>query len=851
MSSPSEFGTWIEQACKDLPAQTALAFRSIWDRGLLTVNGGKTVCDKTDQQSSALVWSALERRQRLLVVLPDFAEYRRAILLVTGLLHSWLHRRRVPGSSSCRQRVVYFGTHVGIREQLASVRLSSWQMKFSEAFPQYNLGRLGHSVATSSRAAQAASDSSHTPEVITVYAPAEPQAVLDREKPDWVAIDIGDQARVPWLAQVLALARDRQIPVIGWGLNPLSDAVSVFKRAGLVHIWPLAGQVLHAPIGSPGNGNSVSGHQVAETTIQPFVLGGSGIDAVSADLRRAVQELAATRTNENSLPRAAVLAHWRFLRGVEALAVPVDFHEAEAQKLYGLRSFHYLRQSCKSFQAHCATGYQEIVAKLQAAESLSAAAVETMRQTSPPLWRALGTLILDEPKNRETRYLTFTSRSRRQLFLLALLAYYNITESDLAEIGTIPVTLSELRDIELFAANTDSQTAQTAGTCKGAVLLAGVPSPYITGNLLPCFSHRSVDLLAYEYQERSLSRRVVEWASRCNPDPEYLTTSLRAVSGKERLDAQPPDTHRVVQRRSVEFDVGSGRKTDSRPYDRSLLQGFDAADELSKLFSETSGDEGAATIVSSSGETASDGPTDVDDWCSNAVHLSFEQGWYGVFAPDERLYMMISSPEGPAIEQRYISAIRVHDRVLLIYGERRQSFYDLLISRVHSHPSFALHVALVNRWQDEIAQAYYSYGRRVSSPLTSLHRALQEEGSTISYPAVRLWLLGEILCPDDPQDLLRLGSVLQVPFVVSNYKRIHAAAKRLGGCHRALSRRLNSWLRSQAFGAESSADQDIIDADLGITFDDFRSSLMLLRVTDKRSVSGPIFKSRLGQLERS
>jgi hypothetical protein len=98
---------------------------------------------------------------------------------------------------------------------------------------------------------------------------------------------------------------------------------------------------------------------------------------------------------------------------------------------------------------------------------------------------------------------------------------------------------------------------------------------------------------------------------------------------------------------------------------------------------------------------------------------------------------------------------------------------------------------------------------------------------------------------------LRLGSVLQVPFVVSNYKRIHAAAKRLGGFHRALSRRLNSWLRSQALSGESSADSDIIDADLGITFDDFRSSLMLLRVTDKRPVSGPVFKSRLGRLERN
>jgi hypothetical protein len=851
VTTPTEFGTWIEQACKDLPAQKAHAFRSIWDRGLLTVNGGKTVCDMTDQQSSALVWSALEREQRLLVVLPDFAEHRRAVLLATGLLYSWLHPRSVHASASYRQRVVYFGTHIGIREQLASVRLSSWQMKFSEAFPQYNLGRLGTSVATGSRAPQAAGDSSHTPEVTTVYSPADPQLALDKEKPDWVAIDIGDQARVPWLAQVLVLTRDRQIPVIGWGLNPLSDAIGVFKQTGLVYIWPLSGRVAHPPLGPVGNGNGVFADHAAETSIQPLVLSGPGIDAVSADLRRAVQELAATRTKENSLPRAAVLAHWRYLRSVEALAVPVDFHEAEAQKLYGLRSFHYLRQSCKSFQGHCASGYHEIVAKLEAAEFRSAAAVEAMRQGSPPLWRALGTLILDEPKNRETRYLAFTSRSRKQLFLLALLAYYNITESDLAEIGTVPVTLSELRDIELFASNPDTQAAQPAGLCAGTVLLTGVPSPHVTGNLLPCFSHRGVDVFVYEYQERSLSRRVVEWASRCNPDPEYLTSSLIAVCGKERLDAEPPDTRRVGLRRSVEFDAGSGRKTGSKPYDRSLLHGFDAADELSKLFSEASGDDETVTIVPPSGENVSDGPTDADEWCSEAVHLSFEQGWYGIFAPDERLYVVISSPEGPAMEQRYISAIRVNDRVLLIYGERRQSFYDLLISRVHSHPSFALHVALVKKWQDEIAQAYYTYGRRVSSPLTSLHRALQEEGSTISYSAVRLWLLGEILCPDDPQDLLRLGSVLHVPFVVSNYKRIHTAAKRLGGFHRALSRRLNSWLRSQALSGESSAESDIIDADLGITFEDFRSSLMLLRVTDKRPVSGPVFKTRLGRLERS
>ncbi len=840
----SDFDLWSEQVCKDLPAQKAHAFRNIWDRRLLTVNGGRTACDTIDEQSSALVWSALEREERLLVVMPDFAEHRRAVLLATGLIYSVFHPRSGSMFPNRRRRIVYFGTHIGIREQLSSVRLSSWQMKFSDAFPQYNLGRLGTGVGNIGRSAGPAEDPSHTPEVITVYAPADPRAVLDKEMPDWVAIDLGDQSRVPWLAQVLCYTRERQIPVIGWGLNPLADAVSVFKTAGLVHIWPLSGRGGGLSLRTSGNG--ASGHAAA-TSIQPLVLTGTGIDAIDSDLRRAVQELAATRTNENTLPRAAVLAHWRFVRSAEALCVPVDFHEAEAPRLYGLRSFHYLRQSCNSFQEHCSSGHQNLAAKLEMAEARTSAAIENIRQGSPPLWRALCSLILDEPTNREIRYLAFSSRSRKQLFLLALLTYYNITESDLAEIGTVPVTLGELSDVELFSLNPTSGDERSHAPGTGSVLLTNVPSPHVTGNLLPCFWRRSVDVFIYEYQQRSLSRRVVEWASRCNPDPEFLTSSLLAIGGKDRL-ATPPVAKRVVISQAAEFDTGAGRKTGSRPYDRSLLHGFDPEDELSRLFSDGSGEDDAATAPISDEKITQES---ADELCSDAVYLSFEQGWHGVFAADERLYVVVSTPEGPTTEQRYISAVRVGDRVLLIYGERRQSFYDLLISRVHGHPSFALHVALVKRWQDEIAQAYYEYSRRERGSLSSLHRALQDEGSSISYAEVRNWLLGKILCPDEPDDLLRLGTALRVPFVITNYKRIHVAAKRLGGCHRALSRRLNSWLRAQAMNSESGQEQDVIDADLGITFDDFRSSLMLLRVLEKRTVSQAVFKSRLGRLERN
>jgi hypothetical protein len=832
---------WIQDAFRSLPAQSAHAFRSIWDQRLLTVSGVATVCDSVDEQSSALVWSALQQDRRLLVVLPDFAEHRRATLLATGLVYSWLHPKSGRPSAVRRQRVIYFGTHIGIREQLASIRLKSWQMTFSDAFPQYNLGRLGTGVGGDGRGAQPSGESSHTPEVITVYAPADPKLVLDRERPDWVAVDLGDQARVPWLASVLAHTRERQIPVVAWGLNPLSDAVGSFQRGGgLVHIWPLSGGLLSAQ-------NGASCGVAVGTSIQPLVLEGQGVDSISGDLRKAVQELASTRTRENSLARAAVLAHWRFLRSVEALCVPVDFHEAEAQKLYGLRSFRHLQQSCKSFQGHCSVDYQT-VARLETAESRTAAAVEMMRQTPPPLWRALTSLIIDEPKGGETRYLSFSSRSRKQLFLLALLAYYNITETDLAEIGTVPVTFAELRSPErLSASDPDSQRSWSRA---GAVLLIGVPSPLVTGNLLPCFFHHSVDVLTYAHQESSLARRAVEWASRCNPDPEYLSSSVLALSGVAPLKPMPSPTRRIALRPRAAFDTASGHKAAAKPYDHSLLHGFDAEDELSKLFSDSDGDNDAS-VIPADPDAMADLSDETEDWRKDAVYLAFEQGWHGVFAPNERLHVIIRSPEGLATEQRYISSLRVHDRVLLIYGERRQSFYDLLISRVHRHPTFALHAALVKRWQEEITHAFYEYRRRMSGSLTSLHRALLEEGSTISYPAVRLWLVGETLCPDDPDDVRRMGTVLHIPFVVSNYRRIHAAAKRLGDCHRALSRRLNSWLRAQAVNSETSSEQDIIDAELGITFDDFKSSLMLLRITDKRTVAEPVFKSRLGRLERN
>ncbi len=35
-----------------------------------------------------------------------------------------------------------------------------------------------------------------------------------------------------------------------------------------------------------------------------------------------------------------------------------------------------------------------------------------------------------------------------------------------------------------------------------------------------------------------------------------------------------------------------------------------------------------------------------------------------------------------------------------------KNLYDLIISRVHKHPSIELHIAIIRRWQEELRMAY-------------------------------------------------------------------------------------------------------------------------------------------------
>jgi hypothetical protein len=286
----------------------------------------------------------------------------------------------------------------------------------------------------------------------------------------------------------------------------------------------------------------------------------------------------------------------------------------------------------------------------------------------------------------------------------------------------------------------------------------------------------------------------------------------------------------------------------------SLLPLEDPVSEVSRLLQvDEDIDDDDSTVSLDTDESAE--PTDPEDpspWCHSAIEVEFDQGWQARFAPDETINVIVTSPSGQHTDERYIRSLQLGDRVVVIHGQRRQSLYHLIILRVHHHPAIELHLALIRRWQEDFAVAYSRWRQHGVRNLEKLLRQMQQLGSPlVSSLTLRQWLRGDTLCPQDEQDLHRLAEVLDLGFVQQYQRRIYQAANRLRGLHRGLAHRLSRWLEQQAAGLTTGSDDDVIDAELGLTFGDFRNSLMILHVTAVRTVTGLFTRSDLGKLERS
>ncbi len=858
----TDFRVWFDRSFSCLPGNDDDLIGMLYDERRLVFEGNSGLADSFDERSARLVAAGFRHRERLLVILPDTREHRPAFLLATGLIRQFLDRCKQP--SSHPRPVLYFGSAVGIRNQLSRTSVRRLGVSLSEVFDQRDLARGSGNEITGRPTNLAAT--SGLPPLATVYAPADPTGILHSYQPSWIAVDCSDAPSLPWLEPILDYANGRRIPVIAWGLNPLSECVKYFESCGRTFIWPPTIQrPALGPVTDDGKPDQTS--RLKETTfLTPILLDGLSVENFSnllADATRILGQV--THRCGSPLMRDAVMVHWRYLRALESLAVPIDFHEAEAGGLWGLRTFFHLRATCHRFRETCAQTSPQLQAQLDNVGRILHEAQDLLERDDCALWNALINTCLQDHPSGEAQVLVFSGDSRKRLFLFGLLARENTTEEELNQLGIYVAGLSEFRRWSLSRELTEPAVGcESPAPPKDAIwrpLVVGCPGASLMPKMLPLLLQPEVEFILYPHQAAAFMARQADWTKRLNSDSDSNIAALTYLSG-----VYPPQTERSARprlaiREAIESDISSARRRKIKTAGP-LWQPADPLTEVAKLLrdEEESDDD---LVLSDFSDTNSDAALEtVDDaWCAVAIRISFEQGWTVCLTANDIINVVTTSRAGPQVEQRFVRSLRVGDRVLLIHGQQRQSLYDLVIARVHKHPSIELHLAMIRRWQEELRMSFVRWcsqrddvsdsGTYGSRDVDGLLRRMQARGSMLVSPlTLQFWLRGLVLCPLDAEDLRRVAEILDMRFVRQYHSRIAQAATRLRGLHRGLSRRLTRWLQDYALGAADRTDKDVIDADLGLSFGDVRNSLLFLRVQAITSVAGPFLCTSLGHIER-
>ncbi len=771
--------------------------------------------DLLDDWSARLVYTALTNKTSLFVVFPDTAPRRPPLLFATTLV---LHTTQQLREGRAGGRILYVSASSTVREQLSMVSVGT------KSLGEMYVREYGRGVAAS---LQSTGTASSLPRVLCVAAPADPDDLIRRFRPTWIAVDTEDAVELRWLQPLMVAANAARVTVVGWTNRAFGRCAAAWSQSGgAVFRWPRGAR--NAPRlvrSSQLNGNR------AAIEIEPSVLSGDVPSQLSSHFARASQSLASAHQNANGrLSHDTVLMGWRYLRAMESLAAPLPVYEAEASSLWGVPCLSRLRTDLRRFVDASRDLPKVQLPMIEASQSLESAHDLLATMVDPPLWTAAA---LACAGNGTPRRIVFATRSMRDIFRFALASRFSADDG--APLHTA--------DLTYLAAEDDWSLA---GTQPPERVLVGLPSRHGETRMERLLDAGRLKILVWPHQAEVLRWRLGEWNKWFEMSSEGNAPVTIGSNGSAPSSAP---SIRLAHQSSIIIEAKP------LPTAQSPLWNLpDAASAIRDLFGfDAAGahsDEPETSLSASDSDT--DDGADGQDVLENALRICFENGRSCLVPPSDRVNLVVRGATGMEVQRRLVSEVTPGSMVLLVNGEHRHGLYDLLMGRVHRHPAIAQFVALVARWHEDLATAYRDAARRGLTPERLLSQ-LQARGSRISCSlTVRNWLDQIVRAPHDAEDLRRLAEVLSMPFVAKYYKQVHTAARKLWGLHISLSARLNRWLETEAAGrAALSEEEHMVDAELGLTLEDFKHSLMPLRVRSVSREQGPFIRSQLGRLEGS
>lgn len=804
-----------------MPRSGDVFLHQLWNEKRLKFEGTESQTDSVDLRCAQLVCGALSQKLPLLIVLPDRAPRRMPLLFVTGLV---MHSLDYLGKAQNHQ-VIYFGTSASIKNYLSQTYIRNFRL--SNIFHQTHQGRT----------TQSQDDiSGNLPSVVFSYSPTNAESVLDAYHPQWVFLDCGDGDNTDWIQPLLRKLTEKKISGIACVQNPLSNTLELFQeREWNTFSW-----------------TPLTVCSTTQTDITPFVIKSELALTQAEKFQAANRALSGCSRQANGrLQRDAWRTVGRYVRGLESLPVPLQFFEAESKHFWGIHPIYVLQQTARRFVE--AVEMESIGNALQKTLVEIDPVYERLTDNKPPLWLALEQLCIDPPIPEIPTILVFQNRAYRQIFSLAMLAENNIAEHELKMLNVWLVTLKQFAQWQSKRSGIDVEGISPElkdSYPNWHPILIGVPTKYNYARYAHLLPHRQMGVVLLPHQVHLADWHFAQWAKRFDEAlPQNLAVLNRLIPNPPvhtRLPVNGIPLKRIVV--APERDVLIDDKVETvRARMSKLFKFAPRAEELAYLMDEFTAQVEANPVADADIDSVVDYlSTSKAAFIDKALVIGFREKYEAIFGIEDKIQVIIETPGGRDLQERGVRSLRPGDVVLFINGQHRQSLYDLITSRVHDHPTFALHISLIERWQDELVACF----RKAKIPLSTVLAQMQAKGSQLqTETAIRFWLWGQVMCPRDSNDLQRIADILDMSFVKQYHRQIDRAASRMRGIHSSLARRLNTWLEQEAISSNPQSFNAMIDEELGLEFKDFREALLILTVDSIMEEEGLFLTTDLRQLK--
>lgn len=826
----------IKSAISTLPRSSDKFLTQLWGEGRLKYENTKVSPYGPDEFSSKLICSALHKKKKLLIVLPDSLPHRPALLFSCGLIMYGLDRIKMFQDGG---RVLYFGTTIGIRDQIAKIKIN--RTSLDTVFNQiYLTKRTTVESKIIKPKFEGENSGINLPEVVCIYSPADPIDIIKRYQPDWIAIDCGVGQTGIWMSTILD--KINEIPIVAWGQNALSSYVGNFNNCNAcIFTWP--------------NTLTSSFKSSAVTKLTPILIDGPLVQLISEPLRQIVTLLKqANALSTGRLSNDAIKIAWSLYYLILSLPIPYELYENENQKYWGIQSISGLFFSMMRFIEEIEKASPQLANDLENSLIHFDSIIENLKKYDPPIWDAVIQLCINKQLDETRRIIIFSSESRKEMFLYALLAKHNISEADLRELNVFVMSVRSIKLAMLLKDTSDSVLKYNEN--KIEYIIIGLMNDAKITQLEPLLHKKNLSFVIYPFQINLLEKQVQKWNEAFSPSISKNIAVILELGGsipREYVNISLDPAIVINQKETIKTNKLENTLQTDRQF---VWVANDPLHEVNWLlsedyYSEEENSDLGVNYDATSMDPDNDSLSRIEPiWVEKALNINFDGGFSGLFALDDKINV-VALGKHSRIEEHYVRSLGNGDNIIFIHGLRRQSLFELIISRIHNHPSMQIYIELISQWKSSVANAYLKWTSEGHSTIYEIYKLLKSKGSLIESPqSVQQWLSGSTMCPLDPEDLRRLAEILNIEFVINHYQRISKAASRLRAIHRSLAVRLNKWLMRYAEGIENDEENIIIDNDLGLTLNDFKDSLQILHINSIELITGPFSKTSLGRIQK-